>query len=113
VLPLEDDVDERATAYLSALIRAVTEQPKGGSLVLPLNTTGDGSCMLNACSRGIWGVELFADLLRQDIVTEVRRDRRTYRGVGCALSCVLRSVVMEGEETARSLVVASGAKTLP
>ena len=27
-------------------------------LVLPLVTTGDGSCMLNAISRALWGVEV-------------------------------------------------------
>lgn len=40
--------------------------------MVPLHTTGDGNCLLHAASRGIWGVELFSDLLRHKVCEELQ-----------------------------------------
>eukprot|EP00850_Spirogloea_muscicola_P008917 SM000049S16688 [mRNA] locus=s49:35564:38839:- [translate_table: standard] len=69
VLPYEDEVDAGAAVYLAGVIAAT--QLEQGVLVLPLATTGDGSCLLHAVSRGIWGVELFSDHLREQLAEEL------------------------------------------
>jgi len=47
-------------------------------IVLPLNTTGDGSCLLHATSRAIWGVELFSQLLRIKVAEELEENKSWY-----------------------------------
>jgi len=75
-VPAGDDLDIAACTYLHGLIDAVLKTSK--MLVMPLHTTGDGSCMLNAASRCIWGVEVFADLLRLRLLQELKENPQGY-----------------------------------
>ena len=49
VVEIDDDMDELGSRYLSDLRQKVYSGQ--GHVLLPLNTTGDGSCLLHACSR--------------------------------------------------------------
>jgi len=71
-----DDADEKAAKYHALMIQGVFETQ--GALVVPLFTTGDGSCLLHALSRAIWGVEIFSDVLRMDICAELENNRDWY-----------------------------------
>lgn len=73
---MEDDTDEFGAAYLADWRqRVLSEQQR---ILTPLNTTGDGSCLLHACSRALWGVELFSTLLRHKIVEELEANKAWY-----------------------------------
>ena len=63
--------------------------------IFPLNTTGDGSCLLHAVSRGVYGMELFSDILRQGVASELEDNEEWYAapsglvaGSVCHSSCV-------------------------
>jgi hypothetical protein len=47
--------------------------------LLPLQTTGDGNCLLNAVSRAIFGVESYCDLLRIKLERELRENLSWYK----------------------------------
>jgi len=69
-------MDEMGSVYLAALRQSVYEQQ--GYVLIPLNTTGDGSCLLHACSRAIWGVELFSGILRNKVAEELKTHKAWY-----------------------------------
>jgi hypothetical protein len=70
VAQTEDDLDLLAWDYLwpDLIERIVYGQQ---TLVLPLNTTRDGNCLLHAASRAMWGVEHFTDRLRNMLFEEL------------------------------------------
>eukprot|EP00899_Mesostigma_viride_P011457 jgi/Mesvir1/20311/Mv19904-RA.3 len=76
VLQADDEVDTGAANYLWRLLQKMREHQK--MEVVPLRTTGDGSCLLNAISRGIWGVELFSEALRHQLCDELSTHREWY-----------------------------------
>jgi hypothetical protein len=47
--------------------------------VVPLQTTGDGNCLLHAISRAIWGVEVFSNLLRKRLHEELQTNIEWYK----------------------------------
>jgi hypothetical protein len=47
--------------------------------VVPLQTTGDGNCLLHAISRALWGVEQYSDLLRQAMLEELQNNAEWYK----------------------------------
>jgi hypothetical protein len=47
--------------------------------VVPLQTTGDGDCLLHAISRALWGVEQYSDLLRQAMLEELQNNAEWYK----------------------------------
>jgi hypothetical protein len=49
------------------------------SKALPLQTTGDGDCLLHAISRAIWGVEQYSDLLRKCLLDELQSNTEWYK----------------------------------
>jgi len=71
-----DDIDQLGCKYLASLRDRILQEQN--HFVLPLNTTGDGSCLLHACSRAIWGVELFSGLLRQKVAEELEENKSWY-----------------------------------
>ena len=71
-----DDVDAKAAAYHATMLDEVMRAQR--VLLVPLTTTGDGSCLLHALSRAMWGVELFSDVLRMDICAELEDHREWY-----------------------------------
>lgn len=75
-VPQEEDIDAAAVAYLEPIIEAVLQSDR--TLVVPLTTTGDGSCLLHAISRGLWGLELFSGLLRARLLAELQAHRGWY-----------------------------------
>ena len=77
-IPQEDDIDAVAARYLEPLLERVLIAD--GTLVVPLVTTGDGSCLLHAISRAVWGLELFSSLLRQRLLGELTEHQSWYVG---------------------------------
>lgn len=71
-----DDIDQAAYEYLADTIFEYAEHQN--VCVFPLNTTGDGSCLLHAVSRGVWGIELFSDILRVSVALEIENNREWY-----------------------------------
>ena len=69
VLRRDDDVDATCLRYLGSLLDGILRRQ--GALVVPLNTTGDGSCLLHAVSRAVWGIELFSGVLRAEVHREL------------------------------------------
>ena len=49
------------------------------NVVAPLQTTGDGNCLLHAVSRALWGSEIYNDLLRQLITLELQSNLDWYK----------------------------------
>eukprot|EP01121_Diplochlamys_sp_Union-15-3_P013354 TRINITY_DN4135_c1_g1_i1.p1 TRINITY_DN4135_c1_g1~~TRINITY_DN4135_c1_g1_i1.p1 ORF type:complete len:282 (+),score=46.13 TRINITY_DN4135_c1_g1_i1:34-879(+) len=47
--------------------------------IFPLNTTGDGNCLLHAVSRAMWGIELYYNLLRAELHNELLKYQDFYR----------------------------------
>jgi molybdopterin converting factor small subunit len=49
--------------------------------LVPLQTTGDGNCLLHALSRAMWGVELFWELLRKSLHEELQTNLDWYKKI--------------------------------
>lgn len=71
---LTQHIDWESSEYLPRLVQA--HFPKS---LVPLRTTGDGNCLLNAVSRVVYGVEVYWKLLRQCIATELEEHLEWYQ----------------------------------
>jgi hypothetical protein len=49
--------------------------------IVPLQTTGDGNCLLHALSRAMWGVEMFWELLRKSLHEELTTHLEWYKKI--------------------------------
>lgn len=76
VLDPARDVDWEAAEYLSSLWPGDSVVP---CALAPLQTTGDGDCVIHAVSRAMWGVELFHGVLRGKLKDELSENSAWYR----------------------------------
>jgi len=70
-----EHIDWEAADYLPEVIRLHFNK----RAVVPLRTTGDGNCLLNAVSRAIFGVEIYWELLRTLVVEELKGNFDWYK----------------------------------
>eukprot|EP00898_Chlorokybus_atmophyticus_P006011 jgi/Chlat1/6410/Chrsp45S05919 len=76
IVKYDEHIDPGTTQYLWTTLDAW--RTTRGAVILPLQTTGDGSCLLHAVSRGVWGVEVFSDILRHFVWEELNQNRAWY-----------------------------------
>eukprot|EP01102_Stenamoeba_stenopodia_P019458 TRINITY_DN7357_c0_g1_i1.p1 TRINITY_DN7357_c0_g1~~TRINITY_DN7357_c0_g1_i1.p1 ORF type:complete len:707 (+),score=140.41 TRINITY_DN7357_c0_g1_i1:242-2362(+) len=72
---LMEHIDWEAADYLPEVVKSQFNK----RAVVPLRTTGDGNCLLNAVSRAIFGVEVYWELLRALVVEELKNNFDWYK----------------------------------
>ena len=70
-----EHIDWEAADYLPEVVKTHFNK----KTVVPLRTTGDGNCLLNAVSRAIFGVEIYWELLRTLVVDELKNNFDWYK----------------------------------